>query len=274
MSADQLNEVTENGAAHADASDASCAHTSASEPVAPLFPSAPAGVTKALVLSSGGVDSTTCLALAVQQLGAPNVTSVSVFYGQKHKRELESARALAGHYGVAHRTLDLSAILADSNNALMASSTQEIAHGTYANQIERDESGMVNTYVPFRNGLILSAAAALALSLYPNDHIALYLGAHADDAAGNAYPDCSPAFTHAMGSAINIGTYERVCLVTPFVNHTKADVVACGLALGVPFELTWSCYEGGEKACGTCATCLDRKAAFHMNGVEDPIEYA
>ena len=245
-----------------------------SDALSPCNMEPPADATRALVLSSGGVDSSVCLALAVTWLGAENVTSVSVFYGQKHKRELESASAIAAHYGVAHRTLDLSAILADSNNALMASSTQQIAHDTYAHQIEDSENGIVNTYVPFRNGLILSAAAALAMSIFPGQNIALLLGAHADDAAGDAYPDCSPAFTNSMGDAISIGTYGRVRLVAPFVNATKAAVVACGLELGVPFQLTWSCYEGGTVACGTCATCLDRKAAFRMNGVEDPIEYA
>ncbi len=276
MSNVQTNAATDNARDNAGIpTGAACTNTSAADPTqVPVYPSAPDGTTKALVLSSGGVDSTTCLALAVQQFGAENVTSVSIFYGQKHRRELESANTIAAHYGVSHKTLDLSAILADSNNALMAGSTQSIAHDSYAKQIERDEHGIVNTYVPFRNGLILSTAAALAMSLYPDDATAIYLGAHADDAAGNAYPDCSPAFTESMGRAINIGTYERVHLVAPFVNHTKAQVVACGLELGVPYELTWSCYEGGERACGTCATCLDRKAAFRMNGVEDPIDYA
>ena len=146
--------------------------------------------TRALVLSSGGVDSTTCLAVAVDELGAENVTTVSVFYGQKHRRELEAADAVARYYGVAHRVLDLSEILKDSNSALMAGSNQDVKHASYAEQIAEDGEGPVSTYVPFRNGLMLSAVAALAMSIYPDEVTEIFLGAHADDAAGDAYPDC------------------------------------------------------------------------------------
>ena len=229
--------------------------------------------TRALVLSSGGVDSTTCLAVAVDELGAENVTTVSVFYGQKHRRELEAADAVARYYGVAHRVLDLSEILKDSNSALMAGSNQDVKHASYAEQIAEDGEGPVSTYVPFRNGLMLSAVAALAMSIYPDEVTEIFLGAHADDAAGDAYPDCSPEFTDHMGAAIEIGTYGRVRLRAPFVDDNKAGVVKRGLELGVPYELTWSCYEGGDKPCGTCATCRDRIAAFRANGVEDPVEY-
>ena len=109
------------------------------------------------------------------------------------------------------------------------------------------------------------------MSLAPDEDTCLYLGAHADDAAGEAYPDCSPAFTEAMGDAVRIGTYGKVMLRAPFVRMGKAEVVRTGLALGVPYELTWSCYEGGDVPCGRCATCLDRRAAFAANGVEDPV---
>ncbi len=237
---------------------------------------APAGCRKrrALVLSSGGVDSTTCIALAVDRLGAESVASVSFFYGQRHSRELQAAQAVADHYGIAHRVLDIAAILKDSDNALMAGSSQAVDHRTYAEQIAGRGEGPVSTYVPFRNGLMLSAAAALALSLWPDDDIDLYLGAHADDAAGDAYPDCTPEFARAMGLALSLGTYGRVRVEAPFVHQNKAGVVACGLELGVPYGLTWSCYEGGDLPCGTCATCRDRIAAFRANGVEDPVEYA
>lgn len=231
------------------------------------------GSRKALVLNSGGVDSTTCVGIAVNDLGARNVTTVSVFYGQKHSKELECAENIAKHYNVDHRVLDLSNILKDSNCSLLAHSTEEIRHESYADQIAKDGEGKVSTYVPFRNGLMLSAVAALAQSLYPNDDVDIYLGAHADDAAGNAYADCSQEFTDTIGEAINIGTYGKVHLVAPLVNFNKAQVVAEGLKLNVPYHLTWSCYEGHEKACGTCGTCIDRLSAFKSNGVEDPIEY-
>lgn len=225
---------------------------------------------KGLVLSSGGVDSTTCISIAISELGAENVSTVSVFYGQKHKKELECADKIAKHFGVKHYVLDLSGVLQYSNCPLLSHSTEEIKHKSYAEQIAEDGEGMVATYVPFRNGLMLSAVASLAGSIYPEDNVLIYLGAHADDAAGRAYADCSPEFTEAMYEAIDIGTYGKVKVMAPLVNMNKAEVVKTGLKLNTPYELTWSCYEGGEKPCGTCGTCIDRAAAFAANGVEDP----
>lgn len=228
---------------------------------------------KALVLSSGGVDSTTCIGIAIDKLGKENVSTVSVFYGQKHAKELECANKVAKFYGVKHYELDLSSIMKYSNCPLLKGSTEKIKHESYAEQIEENGEGMVSTYVPFRNGLMLSSVATLAMSIYPNEEVEIYLGAHADDSAGRAYADCSEEFTDAMKEAIYIGTYEKVTVKAPLVNMTKADVVKTGLKLKVPYELTWSCYEGGEKQCGTCGTCIDRKNAFMQNGVKDPVEY-
>ena len=225
---------------------------------------------KALVLSSGGVDSTTCISIAIDELGIENVSTVSVFYGQKHSKELECAKKIAEYYGVKHYELDLSTVFKYSNCPLLSQSTEEIVHESYAEQIAKDEEGIVRTYVPFRNGLMLSAVASLAVSIYPNDMVDIYLGAHADDSAGRAYADCSEEFTNAIGQAINIGTYKKVNLRAPLVNLSKAEVVREGLELGTPYELTWSCYEGGEKPCGTCGTCIDRAIAFKLNDIEDP----
>lgn len=227
---------------------------------------------KAIVLNSGGVDSTTCVSIAVKDLGAENVTTVSVYYGQKHKKELQCAEKVAEYYGVDHRVIDLSntGIMDDSNCPLLETSTESIPEQSYAEQIEQNGEGMVSTYVPFRNGLMLSSIAALAMAKYPDDEVDIYLGAHADDAAGEAYADCSEAFTDAIGSAISIGTYNKVHLIAPLVNLNKAGVVKWGLELGTPYELTWSCYNGGDTPCGKCGTCIDRAAAFAANGVEDP----
>lgn len=225
---------------------------------------------KALVLSSGGVDSTTCLSLAINKFGSENVTSVSFFYGQKHDKELKCARELANYYHIKHYELDLSSIMQYSNCSLLTNSTQEIKHQSYAEQIAENGEGRVSTYVPFRNGLMLSAAAALADSIYENEECDIYIGAHADDAAGNAYADCSTEFIDAMAKAINIGTYEKIKIVAPFVNSNKAGVVKKGLELKTPYELTWSCYEGKDTPCGKCGTCIDRAAAFAANNVEDP----
>lgn len=222
---------------------------------------------KAMVLSSGGLDSTTCLGLAVKKYGADCVTALSVAYGQKHQKELEASKAVADYYGVRHIFLDLTPIFQYSDSALLKNSDQEIPTGTYAHQLRESNGAPVSTYVPFRNGLFLSSAASLALSLNCS---VIYYGAHADDMAGNAYPDCSVDFFDAMNRAVYTGSGGLMRLEAPFIQVSKAEVVRTGLKLNVPYELTWSCYQGGEKPCGICATCQDRAAAFAANGVPDP----
>lgn len=226
---------------------------------------------KIIVLSSGGVDSTTCLAMAVNEVGAENVIAVCVHYGQKHEKELKAAKSVAEYYSVKYYEVDLTTALQYSNCSLMKSSNKEIDHRSYAEQVREKDNGKVDTYVPFRNGLMLSAAASIAMSLFDKEEVTIYIGAHADDAAGNAYADCSEAFIEAINKAIGIGTYQKVHVVAPFDECNKADVVKKGLELQVPYHLTWSCYEGKEKPCGTCGTCIDRIQAFRKNGVKDPL---
>lgn len=222
----------------------------------------------ALVLTSGGVDSTTALALAIDKYGKDHVLALSISYGQKHSKEIEAAKAVARHYGVEQLFLDLGLIFQYSNCSLLQQSTEDIPEESYAEQIEKAGGETpVSTYVPFRNGLFLSAAASIALS---RDCEVIYYGAHADDAAGFAYPDCSPVFNNAMNTAIYEGSGHQLRIEAPFVNKNKSDIVALGLRLNVPYELTWSCYEGGNKPCGKCGTCIDRAAAFAANGVTDP----
>lgn len=224
---------------------------------------------KILVLSSGGVDSTTCLAMAVKEVGAENVLALSVYYGQKHDKEIQAAKKVAEYYGVRRMELDLSVIFAGSNCSLLKQSTEDIPLESYAQQIEETHGEKpVSTYVPFRNGLFLSSAASIALS---HGCSKIMYGAHADDAAGAAYPDCSVDFVNAMNQAIYLGSGNQLTIEAPFVSLTKADVVKKGLELGVPYELTWSCYEGGEKPCGKCGTCIDRQKAFEKNGTIDPL---
>lgn len=215
------------------------------------------------------MDSTVCVAMAVAKYGAENVATTSIFYGQKHNKELECARKVADYYKLPHYEFDLSSVLQFSNCSLLAQSTQAIEHKSYAEQIT-PVNGKVSTYVPFRNGLMLSVCASLAQSIFENDGVEIYLGAHGDDAAGNAYADCSEIFVSTMSRAISIGTYEQVRVTAPFAGLSKADVVKKGLELKAPFELTWSCYEGGDKPCGECGTCIDRAKAFAANNVKDP----
>ena len=229
---------------------------------------------KALVLSSGGIDSTTCVGIAVSKYGKDNVITASLYYGQKHDKELECAKKIADYYGVRHIEEDISNIMKYASNVCtLVKGGQDIEHKSYIEQIEENGEGRVATYVPFRNGLLLSIATAYADSLFPNEEVEVYYGAHADDAAGQAYADCSPEFAEAMNKAINIGTYGKISICRPLINMNKAEVVKTGLELNVPYELTWSCYEGKEKQCGTCGTCIDRRHAFEANGIEDPVGY-
>lgn len=223
---------------------------------------------KALVLVSGGLDSTTCLGLAVKEHGKENITALSIYYGQKHDKEINSAKSVTEYYGVEWLQMDLSKMFEFSNCSLLSHSDIDIPKESYAEQLEKTHSKPVSTYVPFRNGLFLSTAASIALS---KDCSLIYYGAHSDDAAGSAYPDCSEEFNNAINQAIYLGSGKQLKIEAPFVMKSKADIVKLGLELNVPYELTWSCYEGEDKPCGTCGTCIDRMAAFEKNGIKDPL---
>ena len=161
---------------------------------------------KAMVLCSGGVDSTTCLGIAVDKYGAENVVALSIYYGQRHTKEIESADKVTEYYGVEHISLDLEKIFQYSDCSLLAHSDKEIPEESYAEQIKKTNGSPVSTYVPFRNGLFLSSAASIALS---KGCEVIYYGAHSDDAAGSAYPDCSDEFNKAMNEAIYLGSGGR-----------------------------------------------------------------
>lgn len=246
---------------------------------------------QAFVLHSGGIDSTTALALAIRDHGAGNVFTVQIDYGQRHLKEIVQAQLIAKYYGVQHRTIKLG----PQPSSMLTDAGAEIPKASYAELPQ----GISPTYVPFRNGQMLSAVAAWAhdwckQALKPCDEgfefetessAVIYFGAHAEDAANWAYPDCTPEFVGAMANAIFIGTYQRVRLVTPFLHMSKAEIIQLGQDLSVidylhgdnknvPYELTWSCYKGEQKHCGECPTCLARKAAFAKSAVYDVTEYA
>lgn len=225
---------------------------------------------KVLVLLSGGIDSTTCLAMSVRNYGAEHVEAVSFSYGQKHVKELECASAIAQHYGVKHTILTVDSQVFASSSSTLIQGHGEMNHGkTYA-EIQAENPGEVDTYVPFRNGLMLSQAAALAYSI---GAYRIIYGAHSDDAAGGAYPDCTPEFYEAMNEAILQGTGKKVRLDAPLLLLNKSQVIKQGLELDAPYHLTRSCYEDDGPSCGTCATCIDRLEAFKANGLLDPIDY-
>ena len=230
---------------------------------------------KALVLNSGGCDSSVATAMAIEKYGKENVVTASLYYGQRHNKELECAEKIAEHYGVRHIEEDISCVMKYAGDvcSLLKNSKDDVVDKSYAEQIAENGEGRVATYVPFRNGLLLSIATAYADSLFPGEDCEVFYGAHADDAAGRAYADCSPEFADAMNEAICIGTYGKIHVARPLINWNKAGVVKEGLRLNVPFKYTWSCYHGREKACGCCGTCIDRIAAFKANHAVDPIEY-
>lgn len=224
---------------------------------------------KVLVLASGGLDSTCLLYKTVKEFGKENVIALSIFYGQKHKKELEYFRWQVMKLGVEYHIENLEEVFKFNKNvsALLEGSTREIEHKSYAEQLEAHQ-GTVSAYVPFRNGLFLSYATAVAMQVGAER---IYYGAHADDAAGSAYPDCTPEFIEYMDHAIFEGTGHAVSMQAPWYNLNKAGVVKAGLEAGMTqedFDHTWSCYEGGDKPCGTCGTCIDREAALRQNGLE------
>lgn len=217
---------------------------------------------KAVVLLSGGMDSTTALALAREGFER-EVTALSIFYGQRHEIELGHARRIGDHYNVEHVVHE---VPIPKGASLLMHHEAPMVHKSYA-EIE----GVSPTFVPFRNGILLSHAAAYAVDTGASE---VWFGAHADDAAGWAYPDCTPEFVGAMAAAIYIGSYHMVRLITPFVHMTKSDIVMSGVGLGVPYELTRSCYTDNPLHCGVCPTCISRKEAFRDAGMTDPTEYA
>lgn len=233
-------------------------------------------MSRAFVLLSGGIDSTTCLVIARQQF--KEVHAVSIDYGQRHYKEVQQAREITKLYGIPHRVLNLSDIV--PRNAMLTSATAEVPNISYS-----EIKGVSPTYVPFRNGLMLSAMTSFAVGERER-HIksgkwdvpdegewALFFGAHAEDAAGWAYPDCTPEFIGAMANAIYVGTYHQFRLHTPLQWLTKAAIIRWGTDLGAPWALTWSCYKGGALHCGTCPTCRARRTGFAMAAVEDPTKY-
>jgi 7-cyano-7-deazaguanine synthase len=234
---------------------------------------------RAYVLLSGGIDSTTCLYEALNE--HDEVFALGVNYGQRHIREANAAGLIAAFRGVPFDTLDLRNLIP---RTMLTDPEVAIPNASYA-----DLTGVSPTYVPFRNGLMLAAATAYAQGAWKKkydariaeaglehvdpDEWTIYFGAHKDDAAGDAYPDCTPEFIGSMTAAIHRGTYGAIRLVAPLLYMKKWQVVSLGDALGVPFQHTWSCYAGGEKHCGTCPTCRARKEAFAEAGIPDPTDY-
>lgn len=215
---------------------------------------------KMLVSLSGGLDSAVTLALALSKGMA--VATVSFTYGSKHNQyENASAEALAYHYGLGHRLIDLSSVMVEFRSNLLKSGGP-IPEGHYA------APTMTQTVVPGRNLIFLSILAGLAES----EHCEfLGIGVHAGD--HHIYPDCRPEFIEAARSAIIHSTEGLVFLWTPFLNVPKGELVRVGHELQVPFHLTRTCYKDQPIACGVCGACQERKEAFAQNNLVDPLQY-
>ena len=216
---------------------------------------------KAIVLFSGGLDSTTCLYWALAQ--GYTCETLTIAYGQKHEREVHAAREIAQRVGVKQHfvTLNLPWLASSS----LVNKEQQIPE----HDLNEITSGKIpSTYVPGRNLMFLSVAASLLDAVGAD---AIVAGPNAIDFSG--YPDCTPNFFKAAGQAINLGTEHGVTqgveVLAPLMDLTKTDIVKLGAKLGVPFELTWSCYNGGEKPCGKCDSCKLRARGFAEAGVKD-----
>jgi 7-cyano-7-deazaguanine synthase len=218
---------------------------------------------KAVVLLSGGLDSAVTLAHSVNE-GNENI-ALSFRYGQRHTKELGSAKDVALHYGIRHMIIDID--LSAFRSSLIGNSKD----------IEKDReqigSDIPDTYVPARNMILMSIAAGLCESM---DAEMIYIGANSVDYSG--YPDCRKEFFDAFEKMIALGTKagaegRRIRIMAPILDMSKADIIRLGKKLKAPMHLTWSCYGGGGKACGRCDSCLIRKKGFADAGCKDGTEY-
>ncbi|HVP94246.1 MAG TPA: 7-cyano-7-deazaguanine synthase QueC [Methanoregulaceae archaeon] len=218
---------------------------------------------KAVCLLSGGMDSTT-LAYLARDSGY-GIYALHVNYGQRtERRELASARKIADLLG-AREFIEISLdYLRQFGNSSLTD------HSIGVEVFDESRASLPNTYVPFRNGNLLSIATSFAESRRAD---AIYIGVQALDYSG--YPDCRPQFIDAFQRVIDTGTRDgtNIQLVTPFISKTKADILELGLQLGVPYEYTWSCYQQEDEACGVCGSCHFRQEAFKAVGIKDPIPY-
>ena len=221
----------------------------------------------AIVLLSGGLDSATTLGIAVDEGYSFNALTLN--YGQRHLRELISAKDLANHYEVNHHEI-LKLDLTNIGKSALTNQSEPIPENR---SISDMTSEIPVTYVPARNIMMLSFALGWAESVGSD---AIFIGVNAIDYSG--YPDCRPEFITAFQTAAELGTKtgiegKPIKIKHPLIDLTKTEIIKKGTELGVPYRLTWSCYQGAAKACGICDSCKLRLKGFSDAGIEDPIEY-
>lgn len=210
----------------------------------------------AILVLSGGMDSTTMLYEYRERIAM----AVSFHYGSNHNdKELAFAKLHCERLGIPHVIIPLGFMKEHFQSSLLAGA-EAIPEGNY------DEENMKSTVVPFRNGIMLAIAAGLA----ENNGLQYVMYAnHGGDHA--IYPDCRPEFTEAMDSAMQAGTWNKVQLFSPYTTLTKAEIARHGLALGINYDETWSCYKGGDKPCGVCGTCREREEALREALADGPL---
>ncbi|WP_405912159.1 7-cyano-7-deazaguanine synthase QueC [Streptomyces sp. NBC_00963] len=216
----------------------------------------------AVIVLSGGMDSTT-LTAHYAALGY-QLIAVTADYGQRHRQEIESARAVANHYGADHHVVDLRGYGALLHGSALTDADVEVPDGHYA------EDSMRSTVVPNRNAVLANVAVGVGVA---NRAATVALGMHAGDHF--VYPDCRPAFVDALRSLVDVANegFPTPRVEAPFLTWSKADIATHGARLNAPLDLSWSCYKGGETHCGTCGTCYERREAFRDAGLEDPTAY-
>ncbi|RMF19563.1 MAG: 7-cyano-7-deazaguanine synthase QueC [Gammaproteobacteria bacterium] len=214
---------------------------------------------RVVAIYSGGMDSFTLVNRLIRE--GKEVLTLSFDYGQRHKRELECVKTVCRELGINHKVVDITAI-----NSLLAGSSLtddiDVPEGHY------EEASMKSTVVPNRNMIMLSLAIGYAVSLKAE---AVYYGAHGGDHA--IYPDCRPEFVARMNDVSLVANYEPVRVEAPYLYKRKDEILAEGLAMGLDYSQTWTCYNGREKACGKCGSCVERLEAFALNNATDPLPY-
>ncbi len=220
---------------------------------------------KTLVLLSGGLDSTVLVGHLLDTGSPGSVSAVSFDYGQRHRIELTAAATVAGHYGIDHTVVDLSAVGALLSGSALTDDSVDVPLGHYA------DPTMKTTVVPNRNAIMLMVAVGIA-SARGIDRVATAV--HGGDHP--VYPDCRPEFIFAADMVARKATvgFGDVRVVAPFMHGDKTDIARAGALIGAPMELSWSCYQGGVVHCGACGTCVERAEAFRDAGVSDPTRYA
>ena len=219
---------------------------------------------KAVIIASGGIDSSTLLYKTVNE--GFGVYALTFIYGQRHLKEINSANRISEELGIFHKVVDISSMKELLSGSALTDTNIEVPE---VPETADHYETLKATIVPNRNAIFLSIAIGYAVSLEAN-HV--FFGAHFSDRG--VYPDCRKEFVEAFQKSERLATdNDGLVIDAPFVDVEKSDIVKLGAELGVPFKETWTCYKGGERHCGVCSSCRERKRAFVESGIYDPTEY-